>query len=72
MVSRKTVTGRRPPGHSVNADVELNSTNDIEVVQSDVKDVNQLAIDDEFDSGGDPYNSTGQFCIPAFKKKPQD
>jgi hypothetical protein len=72
MVTRKPVTGRLPPGHSVNVEVELKSTDDIKVVRSVVKDAKSLTIEDDFDSGGDPYNCTGQFCIPAFKDERRD
>lgn len=35
-------------------------------------EVTSLRIDDEFDSGGDPYNQTGQYCVEELKKLPTD
>lgn len=35
-------------------------------------EVTSLRIDDEFDSGGDPYNQTGQYCVKDIKKLPTD
>lgn len=35
-------------------------------------EVTSLRLDDEFDSGGDPYNQTGQFCVKDLKKLPTD
>lgn len=37
--------------------------NDVQVLRSDLVDLNELAIADDFDTGGDPYNSTGQHVI---------
>lgn len=31
-------------------------------------EVASLQIDDDFDSGGDPYNQTGQYCVEELKK----
>ena len=36
---------------------------DVQVLRSSIKDVDGLAIADEYDNGGDPYNCTGQHCI---------
>ena len=36
---------------------------DVQVLRSSIKDVDGLAIADDHDIGGDPYNSTGQHCI---------
>ena len=36
---------------------------DVQVLRSSIKDVDGLAIADDNDIGGDPYNSTGQHCI---------
>ena len=35
-------------------------------------EVTSLTLDDDFDSGGDPYNQTGQFCVEELKKMPTD
>jgi len=36
---------------------------DVHVLGSELVDVNKLAIADEVDTGGDPYNSTGQHVV---------
>ena len=45
--------------------------NDVQILRSSIKDVDGLAIADDDDIGGDPYNSTGQHCIIK-KDKNQD
>ena len=72
MIIRKTASGQIPAKRSVNVDVELKPNEDIEVIQSSLNDAEPLEIDADLDTGGDPYNSTGQFCIPAIKKQPDE
>ena len=36
---------------------------DVRVLQMDLIEVNDLAIADDLNTGGDPYNSTGQHVI---------
>jgi len=72
MSARKTATGLVPPRRSINIDVELNASDDVEVIQSNLKDADRLRIEDESNIGGDPYNSTGQFCYPPHVKKSRD
>ncbi len=48
------------PNAPVRVDTDLH---DVQVLRSSIKDVDGLAIADDFDIGGDPYNSTGQHCI---------
>ena len=35
----------------------------MQVLRSDLVDVNKLGIADDIDTGGDPYNSTGQHVV---------
>jgi hypothetical protein len=35
----------------------------VQVLCSDLVDTNELAIADDIDTGGDPYNSTGQHVV---------
>ena len=35
----------------------------VQVLRSDLVDVNELAIADEVNAGSDPYNSTGQHVV---------
>ena len=44
---------------------------DVQVLRSSIKDVDGLAIADDFDTGGDPYNCTGQHCIIKSDKNSQ-
>lgn len=37
--------------------------NDVEIVQTTLATSDELAIADDVDFGGDPYNNTGQYCI---------
>jgi len=45
---------------------------DVQVLRSSIKDVESLAIADDQDSGGDPYNCTGQHCIIKSDKKHEE
>jgi hypothetical protein len=54
----KLVTAARNAPIKVDTDLH-----DVQVLRSSIKDVESLAIADELDSGGDPYNCTGQHCI---------
>lgn len=42
---------------------------DVQVLRSRLADANTLAIADDYDNGGDPYNSTGQHVIIKLKKE---
>ena len=35
-------------------------------------EVTSLELDIEDDAGSDPYNRTGQFCVPTFDKRDKD
>jgi hypothetical protein len=45
---------------------------DVQVLRSSIKDVESLAIADDIDNGGDPYNCTGQHCIIKSDKKHEE
>ncbi len=55
---RHDVAGRR--NAPVVNDVRLKRVTDIEI--------NSLAIDETFDGGDDPYNSTGKHCVLKIKE----
>ncbi len=42
------------------------------VLQADLEAENDLTIDEEFDLGGDPYNSTGRHAIITRKEHLED
>ncbi len=44
----------------VRVDTDLH---DVQVLRSSIQDVDGLAIADDGDNGGDPYNCTGAHCI---------
>ena len=47
-----------------NAPVKVDTDlHDVQVLRSSIQDVDGLAIAEDYDNGGDPYNCTGQHCI---------
>lgn len=54
---------------SVIVDTDLH---DVQVLRSSIKDADGLAIADDIDTGGDPYNCTGQHCIIKSDKNHQE
>ena len=42
---------------------------DVQILRSKIVDTNELAIVDDDDTGGDPYNSTGQHVIINSKNR---
>ena len=59
-----TAAGKAPV--QVNTDLH-----DVQVLRSSIKDDEGLTIADDFDIGGDPYNSTGAHCIIKSDKRRQ-
>ena len=45
---------------------------EIELPPPPAVEVTSLELDIDDDSGSDPYNRTGQFCVPAFDKRDKD
>jgi len=62
MDTRKPASVRLLPVRKVNATVELPPDDEPEDSNSNREHVESAADDD---SGGDPYNCTGQFFVPA-------
>lgn len=48
--------------------VETDLRNNVQVLHSELSEIDDLAIDEDFDMGGDPYNSTGQHAIVKPRK----
>ena len=44
----------------------------VRVVDSKLGEIHELAIDEDFDSGGDPYNSTGQHVILEMQRDEEE
>ena len=45
---------------------------EVELPPPPAVEVTSLELDIDDDAGGDPYNCTGQFCVPAFDKRDKD
>jgi hypothetical protein len=61
MVERKS-TVASSGDRKVNFNIEIEAVNDAKPARPKLVEVALLSLADEQDSGGDPYNSTGQFC----------
>jgi hypothetical protein len=61
--TRKSEVARKAP---VKVQTEL--WPNVRVLDTKLGDIAELAIDEDFDWGGDPYNSTGQHVILEMKK----
>lgn len=60
--SRKAAVARKAP-----VQVETDLRKNAQVIDSDVNTADELAVDNDFDSGGDPYNTTGSHVILQLK-----
>jgi len=58
--SRKATVARKVP---VQVEVEVALRNNVQVIDSEVDNADELAVDEDFDTGGDPYNTTGSHVI---------
>jgi hypothetical protein len=61
--TRKTEVARKAP---IRVQAEL--WDNVRVLDSKLGEIDELAIDEDFDGGGDPYNSTGQHVILELTK----
>jgi hypothetical protein len=61
--TRKTEVARKAP-----IKVQSGLWDNVRVLDSKLGEIDELAIDEDFDLGGDPYNSTGQHVILELKK----
>ena len=55
--TRQAEVARKAP---VQVDTDLSN---VQVRHSELEEVNELAVDEDFSTGGDPYNSTGKHVI---------
>jgi hypothetical protein len=70
MSPRKIVPVRHAPILPVSGSPQTTSDEAVRARLFDDVEVTSLSVDDDFDLGGDPYNSTGQFvALQANKKK---
>ena len=61
--TRKPESARKAP---LKLQTEL--WNNVRVLDSELGEIGELAIDEDYDWGGDPYNSTGQHVILELAK----
>jgi hypothetical protein len=61
--TRKTEVARKAPIR-----VQSGLWDNVRVLDSKLGEIDELAVDEDFDLGGDPYNSTGQHVILELKK----
>ena len=45
---------------------------DVRILRSSLVDADELAIEDNYDTGGDPYNSTGQHVVIKSTKEDRE
>jgi hypothetical protein len=57
------------PGKLVRIETDRN---DVRVLRSRLRELDELAIVDDYDNGGDPYNSTGQHIALKIKQLVED
>ena len=61
--TRPVTTARKSP-----VKVETDLRNNVQVLHSKLNEIDELAIDEDFDLGGDPYNGAGQHAIVRPRK----
>ncbi len=58
--------------HKSPPQVETDLRNNAQVLHSELNEIDELSIDEDFDLGGDPYNSTGSHVIIEQKKEVEE
>lgn len=61
--TRKTEVARKAPVR-----VQAGLWDNVRVLDSKLGEIDELTIDEDYDLGGDPYNSTGQHVILELSK----
>ncbi len=56
------------PGHDVAGRRNVPVVNEVRLTRVTEIEINSLTIDESFDGGGDPYNSTGKHCVLKIKE----
>lgn len=69
MDSHNTKTGKIVTHELVGSEADQEN---VRVLQSNLTAANDLAIADDLNTGGDPYNSTGQHVIITFRINSED
>lgn len=65
-------TRKAPVEDEPAADLQTDLWTNVRVLDSELGDIQELAIDDDFDGDTDPYNSTGSHVILELKKYSKD
>ncbi len=65
-------TRKAPVESEAPAKLQTDLWNNVRVLDSELGDIQELAIDDDFDGDTDPYNSTGSHVILEIKKYSSD
>ncbi len=55
-------------GHDVAGRRKAPVVNDVRLIRARDIEINSLTIDETFDGGADPYNSTGKHCVLKFEE----
>jgi hypothetical protein len=61
--TRKTAVTRKAP-----LKVQTELSDEVRVLDSELGEIDELAIDENFTAGGDPYNTTGKHVIIKLEK----
>lgn len=69
MSTRKVVPVRNAPILPVPGLPQADADENVSERLLDDVEVTSLSVDDDFDLGGDPYNSTGQFVVLQASRK---
>ena len=56
--TRQAEVARKAP-----VQIEIDLRDNVQLRHSELKKINELAVDEDFSTGGDPYNSTGKHVI---------
>lgn len=65
-------TPKTRPGasaHKSPLQVDTDLRDHVQILHSELSEIDELSIDEDFDMGGDPYNSTGSHVILQQQKK---
>lgn len=69
MSTRKAVPVRNAPILPVGGLPQADADENVRQQMLDDVEVKSLSVDEDFDLGGDPYNSTGQFVVLQASQK---
>ncbi len=65
---KKPITTESAPRHDVAGRRRIPVVNDARLTRVGDIEISSLTIDETFEGGGDPYNSTGRHCVLKIKE----